>query len=255
ACGAAPMQTDGGSGGGSAGGSAAGGGSAGGGSAGGGSMGGGDAGAPDAGAPDAGITPQWVLPPAGLRGEQLGVLANTNDAVSMAVADRYMSARHIPPGNRVDLTFPTGAVLSAADFTAAKAVVDARLDGGIQALALAWTNPYRVDCMSVTSAFALGFDAGAYCSTQGSPCAATAPVPTFDAQSHAPFTDFGIRPVMMLATADGGTAFVDRGLASDGTNPPGDGWFFRTTDSARSVRYFDFQQTVADFSGDGGLAL
>jgi uncharacterized protein (TIGR03790 family) len=226
----------------------------GGGSAGGGAAGG-DAGVPDSGVPDAGVVPRWVLPPAGITASQLGVLANTNDAVSMAVADAFMSARHIPAGNRVDLTFPTGAVLSAADFTAAKAVVDARLDGGIQALALAWTNPYQVDCMSVTSAFALGFDAGAYCSTQGAPCGASASVPTYDAQSHAPYTDFGIRPTMMLATADGGTAFVDRGVASDGTNPPGDGWFFRTTDSARSVRSFDFQQTVADFTGDGGLAL
>jgi uncharacterized protein (TIGR03790 family) len=224
---------------------------------GGGSAGGGDAGTPDSGVPDAGLTPQWLLAPTGITAAQLAVLVNSSDPLSVAVADRYMSARHIPPENRVDLTFPVSLIMSVDDFTAAKAAVDARLDGGIQALALTWTSPYRVDCMSVTSAFAMGFDAGAYCSTQGNPCSPTALVRTFDARTHAPYTDDAILPTMMLAASDAGDALnlIDRGVAADDTNPPGDGWFFRTTDSARSVRYFDFAQTVQQFTGDGGLSV
>jgi uncharacterized protein (TIGR03790 family) len=255
ACSAPPSVQDAGAGGGSSsgGGAAAGGGSA----TGGGSAGGGDAGAPDSGVPDAGITPQWLLPPSGITADELAVLVNTNDPLSVAVADHYMAARHLPPENRIDLAFPVGLVMTVDDFTAAKTVVDARLDGGIQALALTWTSPYRVDCMSVTTAFAAGFDAGAYCSTQGNPCSATVMVPTFNARAHTPFTDFGIRPTMMLAASDAGYAFslIDRGVSADDTNPTGDGWFFRTTDSARSVRYFDFEQTVQTFSADGGLTV
>jgi uncharacterized protein (TIGR03790 family) len=169
-----------------------------------------------------------------------------------------MQARGIPAANRIELAFPVTGVMGLSDFNAARAQVLARLDGGLQALALTWTSPYRVDCMSVTSAFALGFDAGAYCNTT-SPfaCAATASVPTYNSRSHRLATDFGVLPAMMIASRDAGAAvaLIDRGVASDGTNPVGDGYFWRTTDSARSVRFFDFQQTVAAFAGDGGLAL
>lgn len=204
----------------------------------------------DAGPPD----PRWVLPPAGLTAAELGVLVNLNDPLSVAVANRYVQTRGIPPDHRIELSFPVTPVMSVADFTAAKALVDARLDGGIQALALTWTSPYRVDCMSVTTAFAIGYDAGAFCST---PCAPTSAVPTFDARSHRLRDDFGILPTMMLAAVDAGEAFalIDRGLASDGTLPGGEGFLVRTSDTARSVRWPDFVSTVNAFISDGGLSL
>jgi len=205
---------------------------------------------------DAGSTvvPQWVLEPPALGPAQLGVLVNTMDPLSVAVANRYVQARGVPPGNRIDLAFPVSGVMSVADFVAAKAAVTARLDGGLQALALTWTSPYRVGCMSVTTAFAIGYDAGAFCST---PCNPTAPVPTFDVRSHRLWDDYGIIPTMMIATADAGDAFalIDRGIASDGTLPEGDGWLVRTSDTARSVRWPDFAATVPQWAGDGGLSL
>ena len=77
------------------------------------------------------------------------------DPQSVAVADYYVSARQIPAANVVHLTLPVGQnVLSQVDFAAAKAIVDAALGDEIQALAITWTLPYRVDCMSITSAFA-----------------------------------------------------------------------------------------------------
>ena len=212
-----------------------------------------DAGSEDAGV-DAGQPPRWVLPPAGLQASELGRLVNTNDPLSVTLADRYMQARGIPLEHRIELSFPVTPVMSVADFVAAKALVDARLDGGIQALALTWTSPYRVDCMSVTTAFAITYDAGAFCST---PCAATRPVPTFDVRSHRLRDDFGVLPTMMIAASDAGYGLdlIARGVASDRTNPPGHGWFVRTTDAARSVRYDDFILTVNQFLDGGSLAM
>lgn len=210
----------------------------------------------DAGPPDAGrARPQWLLPPAGVTASQLGVVVNTSDPLSVAVADRYMQARGIPAEHRIEVSFPVTGVMTVDNFTAAKAIVDARLDGGIQALALTWTNPYRVTCMSVTAAFAMGFDAG-HCSTQGAPCAPTALVPTFDSRSHRLWDDYRILPTMMLAAADAGDAFalISRGVASDGTNPGGEGWFVRTSDAARSVRWPDFITTVNQLNDGGSVS-
>ncbi len=205
---------------------------------------------------DAGA-PEWVLEPTGIAAAQLGVLVNQNDPLSVAVAAHFVQARQIPAGNVVNLAFPTGAVMAVSDFTMAKAAVDAQLDGGIQALVLTWTQPYRVDCQSAVSAFALGYDAGAYCSTQGAPCSGTAAVPTYDSLSHQPYTDFGIRPTMMIAARDAGSAaaLIDKGVSADGTFPAGVGWFVRTNDTARSVRYPDFQYLVQTWADGGALDL
>jgi uncharacterized protein (TIGR03790 family) len=198
------------------------------------------------------VVPQVLLPRTSILAAELGVLVNDADPQSVAVAEYYVSARGIPEDNVVHLTLPTGgAVMSLEDFAAATAVVEASLGDEIQALAITWTLPYRVDCMSVTSAFALGFDMS-HCST---PCSPTAEVATYDSPTVRPFTDHGIRPTMMLAGASTQDviALVDRGVAADGTMPTGDGYLIRTTDGARNVRWPLFEQTVALFDHDGGL--
>jgi uncharacterized protein (TIGR03790 family) len=110
--------------------------------------------------------------------------------------------------------------------------------------------------MSVTSAFALGFST-AYCNTTGGGCGPTAPVDTYDSHSARPFSDHGVRPAMALAsaTAEDAFALIDRGIASDGTFPSGDGYLVRTTDAARSVRWPAFVETVGMFDHVGGLDL
>jgi len=197
--------------------------------------------------------PEVILPRASIEADELAVLVNDADPQSVAVAETYVAARAIPASNVVHLQLPAGAVLSQADFATAKAQLDAALGDDIQALAITWTQPYRVDCMSVTSAFALGFDTQ-YCST---PCQPTAAVDYFDSNSTTPWTDHGIRPAMMLAGDDVVEieALVERGVASDGTRPVGDGYLVRTTDPDRSVRFPEFMNTVALFDHEGGLAL
>jgi uncharacterized protein (TIGR03790 family) len=197
--------------------------------------------------------PQVLLPRTSIVAAELGVLVNDADPQSVAVAEAYVAARGIPAANVVHLALPLGPVLPQGDFAAAKALVDAALGDDIQALAITWTQPYRVDCMSVTAAFTLGFDLQ-YCST---PCNETAPSPYYDSPSLAPWTDHGIRPTMMLAGT--GTepvlALIDRGVAADGTRPFGDGYLIRTTDADRSTRSPLFEQTVELFDHDGGLML
>jgi uncharacterized protein (TIGR03790 family) len=97
--------------------------------------------------------------------------------------------------------------------------------------------------MSVTSAFAFGFDE-AYCSARQ--CAATKPSAYFNSGSHAPYADHGIRPAMLLAgnTFEDAKRLIDRGVASDHTYPEGTGYLLNTSDSARSVRAAFFGETV-----------
>jgi uncharacterized protein (TIGR03790 family) len=197
--------------------------------------------------------PTVILPRTSIEATEVGVLVNDADPQSMAVAAAYVAARAIPEENVVHLNLPLGAVLGQPEFATAKAQVDAELSDDIQALAITWTQPYRVDCMSVTSAFALGFDMQ-YCAT---PCNETAQVDYYDSGSVAPWTDHGIRPAMMLAgdVVEEIEALVERGVAADDTRPFGDGYLVRTTDPDRSVRYLDFMNTVELFDHEGGLAL
>lgn len=201
-----------------------------------------------------GLAPQWVLAPTGITANQLAVLVNSQDPQSVAVAAAYQQRRGLPPENVIALSFPVAAVMSVSDFQMARATVAARMDGGIQAFALSWTIPYRVDCMSAVTAFAtLSFDAGAYCST---PCATTATVTSYNSESHRPWDDHRIRPTMMLAAGDAGAALalIDRGVAADDTFPTGDVYLVRTADTARSVRYPDFRATASSWA-DGGLTI
>ncbi|MCY1010570.1 TIGR03790 family protein [Nannocystis pusilla] len=183
------------------------------------------------------VAPTVILPRASIQPEELAVLANDQDPQSMAVAAHYMAARGLPADNLLVLSFaPPGDALAADVFAGLKGQVDAALGPDIQALAIAWTKPYRVECQSLVSAFALGHDPAKYCSQ---PCSETAPSGYYDSSSLRPFTDLGLRPAMHLAgtSLENVQALIDRGVAADATAPVGTGWFVRTTDTARSVRW------------------
>ncbi len=198
------------------------------------------------------------LPKTGLEAADLGILVNASDPQSVAVGRYYATARNIPAPNVVTVDFPAtgGDNMTGADFTALKAAIDAAAPASVQAWAVTWTYPTRIECMSLTSALAFEFDM-AFCNTSGMTCASTAESPYFDTESVAPFTDFGIRPAMVLAGAsvEAVQATIDRGVASDDTFPTGDGFFIRTTDTARSVRYPAFEDTVDLFSHPTGLTM
>jgi uncharacterized protein (TIGR03790 family) len=190
----------------------------------------------------------WVVtapvPAAALGPDQLAVIVNTADPYSVEIGDYYARRRRIPRANVIPITLPAGqAMVSREDFEAGKAQLDARVPATVQALALAWTTPFRVDCLSITTAFAFGFDP-AFCA-QG--CRPTRPSPYFDSPSRAPFRELGLRPTMLLAgpSVAQAKAMIDRGVVSDGTFPTGTVYLLATSDRARNARAAGYAQVEA----------
>jgi uncharacterized protein (TIGR03790 family) len=181
-----------------------------------------------------------TLPPIGLRSRDLAVVVNDADPSSVEVGRYYASRRDIPESRVVHVRFTPGQpVMPLGEYLRVREVLDARLGPDVQALALAWTQPFRVECMSVTAAFALGFDPGAYCA-EG--CRRTRPQPYFNSRSTAPFTDLRMRPAMLLAGQDVGAVkrLIDRGLRSDESWPVGKAYLLSTGDAHRNVRAAGF---------------
>jgi uncharacterized protein (TIGR03790 family) len=165
----------------------------------------------------------------------LAVIVNDADPLSRRIGDYYARQRHIPDKNLIHISFATGRPgMTRAEFDQVMATVNTRVPPSVEAYALAWTLPYRVGCMSITTAFAAGYDE-AFCATG---CKATRQSPYFDADSRRPHEDFGWRPAMLLAGTgfDDVKALIDRGVAADGTLPRGTGYLVSTNDAARNVR-------------------
>jgi uncharacterized protein (TIGR03790 family) len=183
----------------------------------------------------ASASPTYRPAPRGLRASQLAVVVNTSDPLSIAIAQYYVKRRGIPPANVARVAFDGDrAVLSAEEFTRLKRQVDAQVPPAVQAYALTWAQPYRVDCMSITAAFAFGFDAR-FCA---SGCHPTALSPYFNSSSDTPYDDFHLRPAMSIAAVSlmQARALIDRGISSDGSMPFGSAYLLRTGDRNRDVR-------------------
>jgi uncharacterized protein (TIGR03790 family) len=170
----------------------------------------------------------------GLDHRQLALVVNTLDPLSVAIGEYYAARRAIVFSNVIRVAFDPAATLTREEFEEIKKEVDARTLPHIQAYALAWTQPWRVECMSITAAFAFGFDP-AFCA-QG--CEGTQPSRYFGSPSRRPFRDLGIRPTMAIAAASlaQAKALIDRGVAADGTQPEGTAYLVSTSDTARGVR-------------------
>jgi uncharacterized protein (TIGR03790 family) len=185
--------------------------------------------------------PRILLPAVALTASDLGIVVNDADPDSIEVGAYYAQARKIPPERVVHVRFPAAASsLGEADFRRIKEEVDARMPAQVQALALAWTKPYRVDCMSMTSAFAFGFDPR-HCADG---CQPTRLSPYFNSDSTAPQRELGMRPAMMLAAPTVATAklLIDRGVRSDDTWPAGKAYLVSTSDSLRNIRASTYGQ-------------
>ncbi|MBC2731736.1 TIGR03790 family protein [Thiobacillus sp.] len=175
------------------------------------------------------------FPQPGLATDQLGVIVNDDDPDSVAIATYYREKRGIPAANVIHVRFKPGrSTLSREEFINLKRLVDRKTPKNVQAYALTWAQPYRVDCMSITSAFAFGFDP-AYCANS---CKPTQPNPYFNSSVTRPYAVYHIRPTMSLAGASVAEArkLIDRGVASDGSNPAGTAYLVSTNDKNRNVR-------------------
>ena len=166
---------------------------------------------------------------------QLAVIINTQDPLSVQIGEYYAAKRSILFQNLIRVAIPTGkASLTREEFDAVKAQVDKQTLPQVQAYALTWAEPYRIGCMSVTTAFAFGYDP-AYCA-EG--CKLSQPSRYFNSPSTLPFTQLKMRPTMAIAATSFERAkeLIDRGVESDGSFPPGTAYLLSTSDKARNVR-------------------
>ncbi len=187
------------------------------------------------------------LPRTGLEPNDIAVIVNDDDPLSRQIGHYYQQARQIPETNMIHLRFSSErSVMTPKEFKQLKATIDQRTPDHVQAFAVAWTAPYRVGCMSLTSALAFGFDKK-FCSRK---CEPTATSSYFNTQSLYPFDDYKLRPAMMLA----GTSFeqvkalIDRGVASDHSFPKGQAYLLSTSDKARNSRAVSFAHTAKDLA-------
>jgi uncharacterized protein (TIGR03790 family) len=182
----------------------------------------------------------------GLNPERLGVIFNSNDNTSMRVAQYYALKRHVPQGNLIGLPVPDRDVIDRGQLKQLRTALLAQLPSEIQSLLLVWSKPYAVECMSITTAVAAGYQSG-FCEPG---CGRTTASPLYDTSGWLPADTAGWLPAMLLPSDDEALAkaVIDRGIAADGSRPSGTVYLVRTQDAARNVRaagYSEAQSLVS----------
>jgi uncharacterized protein (TIGR03790 family) len=194
--------------------------------------------------PPGGQAPRRTPAPAGrgspLQARDLAVVINAADPLSEAIGRHYQRARRVPAAQVIRVRFRPGPTLPVSEFRRLNRELRRRTPAHVQAYALAWAAPWRVGCVSITSAFAFGRLRSGCLNT----CQATPANPWYArGDSHRPWSELGMRPAMLLAATDlpSGRALIDRGVAADGSAPPGTVFLFSTSDRARNVRAAGFR--------------
>ena len=174
-----------------------------------------------------------------LTAADVGLVINIADPYSVAVGRHYIAARKLKPAQVLRLQLPIKTALTPEEFDVLAQKIQRQFGPAIQALALAWTVPYAVDCNAITGALALGFDPE-LCRNS---CAVSRVSRYFNTGTHRPLAALGWRPAMLLAapTENAAKAMIDRGVASDGSlaqrgRPPVAALLLNTDDAARAVR-------------------
>ena len=182
----------------------------------------------------------------GLSPDRLGVIYSRDDPASTRIARYYAARRHIPSANLIGLSVPDRAEISRGEFLRLRATMLDQLPSNVQSLLLLWPRLYAVECMSVTTAMAAGFQPG-FCEPG---CGLTTRSPLFDTQGWLPADTAGWLPAMLLPTGDEALAraVIDRGIKADGSAPPGTVYLIRTTDSARNVRAAGYPELEAQLA-------
>lgn len=167
------------------------------------------------------------------------MLVNLNDPESIEIAKYYQKARLIPDSNIIYLNFKKNSSnMSAEEFKKVEDQLVQKVGANIQAYALAWRKPWKVDCMSITSAFSLGFSKE-YCAKD---CSVTKSLEYFNSQSRLPYLDYKIRPSMMLSaiSVTGVKKNIDIGVSADYIRSMGSAYLLSTSDRQRNVRAINY---------------
>lgn len=188
------------------------------------------------------LVPRWVAVPrtsGRLGAADVGLVINTADPYSVAVGAYYAERRGLRADQVLRVELPLRAQLEPAEFETLQQRIDEAFGDRVQALALAWVQPYAVACNSITGALALGLDL-ALCRSS---CDASRLSPYANSASSRPYTDLGLRLSMLLAAPDVDAAkrLIDRGVRADrslvlGAAPVANVFLLLTDDPPRNVR-------------------
>jgi len=191
-------------------------------------------------------TPSLYRPAPAISANELAIIVNDEDPLSRLIGGYYQQQRHVPVDQVIHIGFsPNRDNLSQLEFEKIKQQVDAKTPEHIQAYVLTWTQPFRVDCMSITTAFAAGFNQD-FCA---SGCKQTRISPYYASETDKPFKSFGWRPTMLLAGKNFNEVkkLIDTGIASDYSHPQGSAYLLKTSDQARSSRAVFFPEIADKF--------
>jgi uncharacterized protein (TIGR03790 family) len=177
----------------------------------------------------------------GLTPDRLGIVFAKDNPASVRIAAYYAAQRSVPAANLVGLAVPDKAVIDRSDLARLRVALLDRLPSDVQSLLLIWSRPYAVGCMSITTAFAAGYQPG-FCEPG---CGRTTISPLFDTQGWLPADTTGWLPAMLLPTQDEALAraVIDRGVRADASHPPGTVYLVRTHDASRNVRAAGYSDT------------
>jgi uncharacterized protein (TIGR03790 family) len=170
---------------------------------------------------------------------QLALIINTADPLSVKIGAYYAKRRHIPQANILRVSFDSNRdELPPDEFTSLQTSLARQTGKRIQAYALTWARPYRVGCMSITAAFAFGYDTK-FCAKD---CSVTRKSPYFNSGVSQPYTELGFRPTMSIAALDfdHARALIDHGVHSDGTRPSGTAYLVIGDDKIRNARALEY---------------
>lgn len=186
---------------------------------------------------------QSVVP---LSAKDLAIIVNDEDPLSVRIAKYYQQKRHIPAEQVLHLRFsPHQAIMARNEFEKLKKELDTKTPSNVQAYAMTWLQPFRVECMSITTAFAAGFDP-AFCA---SGCDQTRNNPYYASETDKPFDQFAWRPTMALAgqNFEEVKKLIDTGVASDYSHPQGTAYLLKTSDIPRNSRAVGFPEIAEKF--------
>jgi uncharacterized protein (TIGR03790 family) len=207
----------------------------------------------------------------GIEASELAIIVNTADNQSVEVANYYKLKRSIPESNIIRIQIPIADDLSVANFNTSYEAILQATPANIKAYVITWTRPWRVGGkMSITSAITFGYDTK-WGGWTGS-CSKKAISPFYKSYGNPNIIDYnqfyhvqngvflnypgkGGRPSIALAGVNKQQVFdlIDRGVASDGTMPPGSAYLMQTTDTRRTVRDVDFSYFNDVWNGNAGF--
>ncbi|WP_235532000.1 TIGR03790 family protein [Pelomonas sp. Root1237] len=205
------------------------------------SMGAAQAAEPASAAPAPGES-RWARAPrlyGRITANELGLVINTADPYSVTVGEYYARRRGIPAEQILRVQLPLRNSLTREEFTALDQAIRSQMPEHVNGLALAWVQPYAVDCNSLTSALGVGLQPNVCAQS----CAATRISPYTGYFGAKPWLVIGVRPTMQLAarSVPAAMAMIERGIAADhilagGAPESAMAYLAATPDAARNVR-------------------